>query len=143
MLVTRRCAPALRLAMLFAAAAALRQAAAVKVANADEFVAAIRSNDEVIEVTEHLYLNDGEAVALADAIENEGYLFNIVGTQRTITVRRPCCRAPVAHLEAMQLRARSAGLDNARMHVTCERAHLLRRSKDCSASFTGWCACTE
>lgn len=75
------------MAALLAASAALQQAAAVTVTSTEEFLAAVQSGDETIEVTEHLYLNTDEATAVADITSNQGYLCTLRGTQRTITVR--------------------------------------------------------
>ena len=87
------------LAVLLSMAAGLQQAAAVEVASADEFVAAVKAEAELIEVVDHLFLNTGAAVELAMAdkmdplaidssLQREGYLISFNGRRLTIKVCR-------------------------------------------------------
>ena len=89
------------LAVLLSLAAGLQQTAAVEVASADEFVAAVKAETELIEVVDHLYLNTGAAVELAmrgdsgdsfrtGLVASGGYLISINGSRLTIKVCR-CC----------------------------------------------------
>ena len=76
------------LVAILGVAAALRQAAAVEVATADEFVAAVKAGAESIEVVDHLFLNTGAAV---EEVQNQGrfgtgYLITANSSLLTITV---------------------------------------------------------
>lgn len=82
------------LAALLCASTAVRQAEAVPVASSDDFVAAVLSGAESIEVTEHLFLNSAYEQLERPEDESEfgfdpsqGYLLNVNGTGLTIMVR--------------------------------------------------------
>lgn len=92
----------LALAALLSVAAGLQRAAAVEVATPEGFLAALKANAKLIEVTDHLILNTGDALDVANEVGDDpdispfpGFLIRTKGARLTIKVRSlsqiTCC----------------------------------------------------
>ena len=113
------------LAALLGVATGVQQAAAVEVATEEEFLAALKADAKLIEVTDHLILNTGDALDVVNegdsngsAADIPGFLIKANGARLTIKVRPLCAASPATPA--------SAAVDSQRALAFAASAHLLR-----------------